>query len=325
MVCIVSDLIKEKADLKKKLYEILQTVPIFHEGYRSAKHTLKKQGLFNPFLKYSPPGHYNNPLHSYEEILDKKSLILQEKPENCAGIDSMEQNQLDLLERVGKHEEIYSFTAQPKEEQRYYSDNNYFSKADATVLNMILREFKPSQIIEVGSGFSSAVMLDTNDLFMDNSLKFTFIEPFPSRLNSLLSEQDRERCTIINEFVQNVNLDIFDELEENDILFIDSSHVIKLGSDLSRIFFSILPRLKPGVIIHFHDIFWPFEYPLKWYHQGRAYNEAFLLRSFLQYNSKFKILFFPSYLVHNHHEAVQKNLPQCLESEKNGSIYIRKN
>ena len=109
-------------------------------------------------------------------------------------------------------------------------------------------------------------------------------------------------------------LDMEKTLEENDILFIDTSHVSKFESDVNYIFFQVLPRLKKGVIIHFHDIFYPFDYPIEWLEQGRAWNESYMLRSFLMYNPQFRILLFPSLLEQQYSEYMLKNFPMCMKT-----------
>ncbi len=191
----------------------------------------------------------------------------------------------------------------------------------------MLRHFRPRKVVEVGSGHSSAVMLDTNEAFLDARVDFTFIEPFPeNRLNSVLRAQDKEIAKIIPDFVQNVPLSIFAELDENDLLFIDSSHVSKGGSDLNYLIFEVLPVLKRGVLIHFHDIFYPFELPDKWVLERKWYwNENYLLRAFLMYNDSFEIVNFNSYLVVNLEKWFAKYKPYSLNKTKEaGSIWLRK-
>ncbi len=100
------------------------------------------------------------------------------------------------------------------------------------------------------------------------------------------------RHRLIEQRLQDVPLSEFQDLRENDVLFVDSTHVAKLGSDVLRIFFEILPGLAPGVYVHVHDIFWPFEYPEPWIAEGRAWTETYLLRAFLQFNSAFRIVLF---------------------------------
>ena len=148
------------------------------------------------------------------------------------------------------------------------------SSKQAIILYALLRRLRPKRIIEVGSGFSSALMLDSNDRFLDGSICSTFIEPYPERLRSLLTEHDKGRIELLQTAVQSVPRDVFAPPVTNDILFIDSSHVTKIGSDVNYLLFEILPRLKPGVVVHVHDVMWPFEYPKEWLMEGRAWNEA---------------------------------------------------
>jgi hypothetical protein len=123
--------------------------------------------------------------------------------------------------------------------------------------------------------------------------------------------------------VQEVGLEKFKALRENDILFIDSSHVSKINSDVNYIFFTILPQLHPGVYIHFHDIFYPFEYPKEWIYEGRAWNEIYLLRAFLQHNAVFKIVFFNTFLEYFHAKRFQEDMPLCLKNP-GGSVWLKK-
>jgi hypothetical protein len=128
---------------------------------------------------------------------------------------------------------------------------------------------------------------------------------------------------IVPEPIQNVDLAMFEELAANDILFVDSTHVSKTGSDVNRIFFEILPALASGVYIHFHDIFYPFEYPMDWVYEGRAWNEAYMLRTFLQYNQAFEIVCFNTFLERFFRDFFVEHMPLCLKNT-GGSIWLRK-
>lgn len=160
----------------------------------------------------------------------------------------------------------------------------------------MMRRARPARVIEVGSGFSSLAMLDTNERFFDGAVELTFIEPNAERLLSQLRPGDERRAEIITSPVQEVDLSGFERLSAGDILFIDSSHVAKVGSDVNHLVFSVLPRLAPGVLVHFHDVPYPFEYPEDWIHYGFAWNEAYLLRALLQFNSAFRIVLWNSYV-----------------------------
>lgn len=207
---------------------------------------------------------------------------------------------------------------------RYHYINDFFGPADAFWLHALMRHSQPQRIVEVGSGFSSCVMLDTNERFLNRRAALTFIEPYPDRLLHNIKEEDTRQTTILQQFVQDVPLEIFEQLEAGDMLFIDSSHVGKIGSDVLWLLHKVLPRLQPGVLIHVHDIFYPFVYPRGWYEaSGRAWNECHLLHSFLQYNAAFEIALFGNWLGQKHAPMLQKHTPLCLR-DIGGSILLRR-
>jgi hypothetical protein len=266
-------------------------------------------------LRYAnahPAGHYYSPIASLEPLRARARDIWPDVPASCVpGIDLNEEGQIALLDRLSLFHDENPFTEQGTAERRYFAANSFYGAPDAIVLYCMMRHLAPSKIVEVGSGFSSALMLDTNELDFNNHVELTFIDPTPDRLHVLL-RQDDVALTIIPEPLQSVELAIFDDLRADDILFFDSSHVSKIGSDVNRIFFEILPRLKPGVHIHMHDIFFPFEYPREYVERGWAWNESYLLRAFLQFNSQFRIAFFPTFLQAFHEELLARKLPLAL-------------
>lgn len=271
------------------------------------------------------PGHFYSPIVSYKKIKKHVDDIFSVKSNQIPGIELRETQQIDLLEKLSKMYSSIPFNDEKKHNLRYYYKNSYYSYSDAVFLHLIIRHFNPKSIIEIWSGFSSAVMLDTNNLFFENKINITFIEPYPKRLFSLLTDYDKKNTNILTDNLQNIDLEIFDKLNENDILFIDSTHVSKTGSDVNKIIFQILPRLKKGVLIHFHDIFFPFEYPLDWVKNknGFGWNEAYILKSFLMYNTDFEIVMFNTFLEHFHEKWFAEHMPLCLKN-KGGSIWIQK-
>jgi hypothetical protein len=187
----------------------------------------------------------------------------------------------------------------------------------------MLRHIKPRRLIEIGSGYSSFVTLDTDQYFLGGTLAATFIEPYPERLLSRISNADRARMTVIPKRLQDVDLELFKSLSAGDILFVDSTHVSKIDSDVNRIFFEVLPALAPGVVIHFHDVFYPFEYPKEWIYEGRAWSELYMLRTFLQYNNCFKVLLMNTLMTRFHRQFFEQNMPLCLKNT-GGSIWLQK-
>ncbi|NMG05958.1 class I SAM-dependent methyltransferase [Brasilonema sp. UFV-L1] len=276
----------------------------------------------SPFLRIFPPGHFYSPIPSLSDVLSKENLIFRHKKE-FPSVDLREEEQLQMLDLLAFYYEELPFPEQPSTSNRYYYQNQFFCYSDAIILYAMLRHFKPKKVIEVGSGFSSAVMLDTNEAFLGSATNFTFIEPYPERLYSLLNEKDKRQHQVIEKAIQEVELELFQTLDAGDILFVDSSHVVKIGSDVAHIIFEILPRLKPGVIVHFHDVFCSFEYPKEWVKEGRAWNEDYFLRAFLQYNSVFQILYFNSFMGQFYQDELERKMPLCLRNT-GGSLWMKK-
>ena len=272
---------------------------------------------------FVPPGHFYSPLPDFDEIRQEEPRIFGPVSREVAGVDLRETEQLSLLGELAKFYPDIPFRSGPTPGLRYHYENQSYEYSDGIMLHCMLRHLKPKRLIEIGSGYSSCVTLDTNDLFLDGSLETTFIEPYPDLLMSLISDADRSRVTIIPKRLQEVDLAVFSRLGAGDILFIDSTHVSKIDSDVNRLFFEILPALAPGVVIHVHDIFYPFEYPKEWIRFGRAWNEMYVLRAFLQFNSSFRILLMNTQIAQFYRPFLQANMPLCLENT-GGSIWLEK-
>jgi len=272
---------------------------------------------------FVPPGHFYSPIPSFKDIRDEESRIFGGVQKEIDGINLDGREQLKLLESMLVYYGEMPFKSDKQDDLRYYYENPAYSYSDAIFLHGMIRKLEPRQIIEVGSGFSSCMMLDTNELFFENSIETTFIEPYPELLLSLIKKSDKENIRILPARLQDVDIQEFDVLEANDILFIDSTHVSKIDSDVNRILFEILPRLSPGVYIHFHDIFYPFEYPKEWVYEGRAWNEAYILRAFLQFNPEFHPVLMSSYMHHFHQSFFKQKMPLCL-NDPGGNIWLRK-
>ena len=280
-----------------------------------------RQAIAPKFPPVYPSGHYYSPVPDLLRVREGGPRLFRRDRRECLGIDLREAEQLALLDRLAESYRDQPFPEHPGGGGRYHFRNPYFGQGDAIVLQAMLRHFAPRRVIEIGSGFSSAAMLDTHDRFLKDRIRFTFIDPYPDRLRSLLTDDDRARHEVLAVPIQEVDLSIFDGLEEGDILFIDSSHVVKIGSDVGRIVFEILPRLRPGVVVHIHDIFWPFEYPQDWLEAGRAWNEAYLIRAFLQFNPAYRILYFNAFMAAFHRPALEARMPLCLENP-GGSLWL---
>ncbi|MEM8805754.1 MAG: DUF4214 domain-containing protein [Cyanobacteria bacterium P01_G01_bin.38] len=272
--------------------------------------------------EFVPSGHFYSCVPSEDDIAYAKSVI-DFSLKGIAGIQLNEAEQLALLETFKTFYQTLPFQSGKSEKFRFHYDNPAYSYPDSIFLHCFIRYLKPKKIIEVGSGYSSCMMLDTNEYFFDNSIDCTFIEPYPQLLKSLLKSGDFERITIVGARLQEVDSSIFSSLDAGDILFIDSTHVGKAGSDVNKLFFEVLPLIKKGVFIHIHDIFYPLEYPDRWLEAGRAWNEQYILRAFLQYNNVFKIRLFVDFIVRFHRDWLGANMSDCLKNT-GGSIWLEK-
>ena len=270
-----------------------------------------------------PPGHFYSPIPSADDVGRDADRIFRTHPRTLSGITLNEDAQLAFLTAIAAYYAEMPFQPRVTEGLRYYFENPMLGYADGICLYGMIRHLKPRRIIEVGSGFSSAAMLDTNERFFGGQIACTFIEPHPERLLGLTTEADRSRSTFLRQRVQDVDLARFDDLSANDILFIDSSHVLKIGSDVHHLLTEVLPRLQPGVYVHFHDILYPFEYPRRWIETGRYWNEAYALRAFLEFNTAFEIVLFYSFLASFHRAEISRLMPLCLQGD-GGSIWIRR-
>ena len=193
------------------------------------------------------------------------------------------------------HIQAFPFSATDDGVHRYCYEGGPYNGGDGVVLWTMINHYRPRRIIEIGSGYSSACMLDTADHLRLTDLHLTCIEPNPERLFSILRPEDAARMTIHRTGVQEIDLAVFDALEANDILFIDSSHVLKTGSDVHFELFHILPRLKAGVLVHFHDCRFPMEYSDRQiFVKNYSWNEVYGVRALLMYSTRFRPLFYGS-------------------------------
>jgi predicted O-methyltransferase YrrM len=252
-------------------------------------------------------GHFYSPLPTYEDAVQASSRPV---PESLPGIDMNREGQLRLAVRLGELAADQPFGTERGPDLRYAYGNGFFGYDDGLVLHTMLRHLRPKRVVEVGSGWSSACMLDTDELFLDGSTEFVFVDPNPARLESLLRDGDTDRVTIHRSRVQDVSFDVFETLEAGDVLFIDSSHVVKAGSDVLQLHLEVVPRLPNGTFIHVHDIPWPFEYALRWSKQRRWWTEAYLVRALLIDNPRLRVRWANSYLAQTALPEVTAALPQ---------------
>lgn len=238
------------------------------------------------------PGHFYSPIVDPDDLNGQQSRLWPENPK-ILGIDFNDAEHEHLLhETFPLHLHAYDYPEHLDESDDlvdFFTQNSQFSWLDSRALFVLLREWKPSRFIEIGSGFSTLLIADVNLRFLGGGLHVTCIEPYPRGfLRKGLPGVNR----LIGNKVQNITLSVFDDLRAGDVLFVDSSHVAKTGSDVNHIYFEILPRLAKGVLIHIHDMFFPHDYPKDWVlAENRSWNEEYLVRALLMYSTAFRVRF----------------------------------
>lgn len=308
----------QSAEIKKQLVKShFDKVYCVSEWIRNRRYFVPQIFEDTDYRYAVPFNHYESPYADIKQIHEKEDDIFNSQKE-ILNIDFNVGEQLEILQKMKDLDLPNWEDGNGETGCRYYYDNSWFGKGSADALGYMMQVIKPRNIIEIGSGFSTAVMLDVNERFMNNRIRITSIEPRAGRLKKLLKPSDN--LEIYERDLQEIPTNFFDKLEENDILFIDSSHVSKIGSDVNYLLFEVLPRLKKGIYIHFHDIFYPFIYPAQWIYEGRVYNEMYMLRAFLMDNVNYSIQLFGDMLEKKYNEKVPVKLKGC----GCGSLWIKK-
>ena len=295
------------------------TPPIAPAQFEQWTGRIMDEGVI-PFLEWVPPGHFYSPVPTMGEIDEQRDRIFQD-PDHLDGLDLNEEGQLTLLQTLAPLMNDAAFNTEPKPDRRYFTQNDFYGLGDALILQAFLRHLQPQRYLEVGSGWTTALALDTNDRWLDSRLRITCIEPKPDHLNRLLRPGDD--VEVIVSPVQDVDLTRFTELKSGDILFIDCSHVVRTGSDAHHLITRVLPIVPAGVYIHIHDMFWPFEYPRQWVEEGRAWTEAYLLHAFLLFNRAFEIVLFNDWLTSRNYERMVSEVP-ALAPGAGGALWLRR-
>ena len=269
------------------------------------------------------PGHYYSPIPDAAAVLARGDEVFFRQHQELPGIDLAFPRQEELLRLFLPFYPEQPFDEQPSARCRYGFANDQYGHADALFLYFVLRHARPRRVVEVGTGWSTCVMLDVDDLFLGGQLEIISIDPDPSRLRGSMRPGDERRVRILEQPVQDVPLDVYDRLQAHDVLFIDSTHVLKTGSDVNHLLFQVLPRLASGVWVHVHDVPYPFEYPREWVAEGRAWNEAYAWRAFLQYNAAFEIQIINTCLEFLEPDWFRQSMPLCLKNV-GGSMWLRR-
>ncbi|MCP3137655.1 class I SAM-dependent methyltransferase [Pyxidicoccus xibeiensis] len=284
------------------------------------------------FQVFERSGYHVTPNHFYQPIPDTGSLpeSLWGARSEMVGVDLRASSQLELLERISaKYRDEYTAfprgpTGAPHE---YHLDNSAFGTVDAELLYCLVRELRPRRLFEIGSGWSTRLAAQACRMNASQgapACELVAFEPYPS---DVLRAGFPGLTRLEPVKAQDIPLSEVARLEENDILFIDSSHVLKVGSDVQVEFLELLPRLKKGVVVHIHDIFLPAEYPRDWVLEHRRFwTEQYLLQAFLSFNDSFEVLWGSSFMHLTQPERLRQAFPSYRGAPVDwpGSFWIRR-
>ena len=273
------------------------------------------------FRLWEEHGFHVTPVHYYSPIPDSQHLDpdIWDRPSELPGIDLNSTMQLYLLHEVfprfrSEYERIPVDSSLAG--YGFYLHNGRFQDTDPLIAYCIVRHFKPRRIVEVGGGYSTLLLEQASK--NNGNTELFIIEPYPEDMLHAYGPN------LIQKKVEDIDLAFFQSLESGDCLFIDSSHVVKTGGDVNFLFLEVLPRLKPGVLVHIHDIFFPFEYPREWViEERRFWTEQYLLQAFLSFNFEFEILVSSNYLQTYHSAELERIFP-LTKPWQGGSFWMRR-
>lgn len=277
------------------------------------------------FLRFYP-GYHGSTIPSGRVLSQDRDRLFGPGAAWHDGVDLHEQAQRSLLEEFSAYYAGFVPSENPAPGRLYHYGNAMFGFSDAFVLYSVFRKFTPRRVIEVGSGHSSALMLDIAQEHLP-ATQFTFIDPYSQTIQRVIGQRPQGNYRLLRTPIQEADPALVEELEAGDVLFIDTSHALKIGSDMSTIFFTLLPALRPGVLVHVHDITYPWEYTEEMVMAGRTYNEIYFLRAFLQFNDAFQVLYFNSQMEHQHRAFIQERMPGYFKSsgQRTGqSLWLRR-
>ena len=316
----IAILVQERDELKEHCFRLNSEVTEHCEHITRLTADLTR---LTANLRFAP-GHFYSPIVDVSDPVVIQAARAPRPICDEGGITLVREAMEAFCERLARHHALFPFGRDPQPGFRFFYGNPAFGAHDAVALFSMLLEYRPRRVVEVGSGYSSCLLLDTNERFFDGKLELTMIDPALEEIQTKMPFGDTAGAELIPEKVQEVPLSVFRKLDANDILFLDSSHVAKTASDVNHYLFEILPVIAPGVLVHIHDIVYPFEYPAEWIlEEKRSWNEAYAVRAFLQYNLEFPIVYWTNYAAQAFPDKVRALMPMAMENE-GGSMWLQR-
>jgi predicted O-methyltransferase YrrM len=282
--------------------------PSFHRTSRHVYRVADRLGVF-PVID-----HYHDP--------PVRPELGRRRDRRLPGIDLRVDKQLKLLEEFDYADELRAIPSQAGRSLSPYYENPSFAPVDGAVYHCLLRHFKPRRVVEVGSGQSTRFA--ANALAMNSveghAGELLAIEPYES------PELERLGVTVIRRRVEDVGDAVFRRLRAGDVLFIDSSHVVRPGGDVAYLLLEVVPALAPGVVVHIHDVFTPDDYPAEWSRRRWFWTEQYVVEALLTYNAKLEIILTVHHLLTRHPERLHEALPVPpgrIPGPTPGSLWLR--
>jgi hypothetical protein len=288
------------------------------EPFATAEYDVLPKGQFDVVRRnyYSPiPDLSRLP----QDIWRRSSDLCGVKLDPAAGVEFLES-------------ELASFIAEldiqvddPGRPGVFFLRNTGFESVDAELLYGMIRSARPRRIVELGSGYTTLLI---NMAVRRNSAEGTparhiAYDPYPRE--GVLGECVPEPTRLETTPATDVPLSTFTQLEAGDVLFVDTTHTVKLGSDVNFIVLEVLPRLREGVLVHFHDIFLPWEYPQRWFEEMRYFwAEQYLLQAFLAFNDAFEVLVPAHAIARAHPDRLARIVPSFEKGVRPGSFWLRR-
>jgi predicted O-methyltransferase YrrM len=278
-----------------------------------------------PLFYWPELTHFHSPVPDTRVLStpEMRARLWPEEAPGQPGVDWRGEQQLALVGEELAGQDPMTFPETTEDPTEFFSSNPAFAPHDAWALQAMLRQLRPRRMIEVGSGWTSLLAARVNREQLGGEMRLTCVDPYPQ---DFIAAGIDGLSELIEQPIEAMPLDFFSELGAGDVLFIDSTHTVKTGSDVVYLFGEVLPRLAPGVVVHIHDIFLPGEYPPQWVLSGWAWNEQYLVQAFLAFNREFEVLLSLGWLAHRHPEVIEAAVPgfERFYPGRGGSLWIRR-
>jgi predicted O-methyltransferase YrrM len=296
-----------------------ETIPLGrNEPFSTAFYDIVPRGQFDIVRRdyYSPVPDVSR---LRDEVWERRSELPGVELDSCKSMDFVER---ELAPAIAELDVPLDDPGLPGE---FFLRNNNFEAVDAELLYGVIRSMRPARVIELGSGYSTLLinMACRRNATAGVTTVHDAYDPFPREHivgSGLLAPTRISAVSAVD-----VPLEAFAELQPGDVLFVDTTHTVKLASDVNFVILDVLPRLRPGVLVHFHDIFLPWEYPKAWFTKMRYFwAEQYLLQAFLAFNREFEVLVPAQVLAREHPARLRRVIPSFVEGISPGSMWLRR-